>query len=349
MRRALTVVLLVLTTMIVVPVGQAGATPLSWRPTPTGTDAQLRGLSAVSRQVAWASGARGTVLRTVDGGASWAQVGPADTAELDFRDIEAFDARTAVALSIGPGESSRIYRTTDGGASWTETFRNTEEAAFYNCVAFFDRKAGLAVGDPVDGKFRLLSTADGGRSWRVLPGDGMPDALPGEYGFSASGQCITTTGPRNAWLATGGSTTARVLHSDDRGRTWTAGDTPLVSSESAGVFAVAFRNPRQGIAIGGDYANPTAGGDNLALSGDGGATWREPANSPAGYRSAVTYHPFLGSVLIAVGPTGSDLSLDGGRHWRQFDDGSYDTVDCARDGACWASGARGQVGTLRLG
>jgi photosystem II stability/assembly factor-like uncharacterized protein len=349
MKRALMVVLLTMTAMIVTPAGSAGASTLSWRLSSTGTEAQLRGLSAVSRHVAWASGARGTVLRTVDGGRTWAQVGPPDTATLDFRDIEAFDARTAVALSIGPGEASRIYRTTDGGATWTETFRNAEEAAFYNCVAFFDRKAGLAVGDPVDGKFRVLSTSDGGRSWRVNPGEGMPDALPGEFGFSASGQCVTVSGREDAWLATGGSTVARVLHSSDRGRRWTASDTPLASGPSAGVFAVAFRGSRQGIAIGGDFANPTGGEDNLALTGDGGRTWREPANSPAGYRSAVVYHPFLGSALIAVGPTGSDLSLDGGRHWRQFDDGTFDTVDCGNDGACWASGARGRVATLALG
>lgn len=348
MKRALLISLLVLASLLTAP-GGAGATHLSWRLTPTGTDAQLRGLSAVSGQVAWASGARGTVLRTVDGGRSWQQVGPPDTATLDFRDIEAFDARTAVVLSIGEGEQSRIYRTTDGGATWTESFRNTEPAAFYNCVAFFDSRNGLVAGDPVDGRFRVLSTSDGGRSWTVLPGDGMPPALAGEYGFSASGQCITVTGRTDAWIATGGSATARVLHSADRGRTWTASDTPLASSPSAGVFAVAFRTPRTGIAIGGDYANPTVATDALALTGDGGRTWREPVTAPAGYRSAVTYHPFLPTVLVAVGPTGSDVSLDGGHRWRQFATNSFDSVDCGRDGACWASGAKGAVGALRLG
>ena len=349
MKRALTIVLLVLAALVVAPSGTAGADPLSWRLTPTGTDAQLRGLSVVNRHVAWASGARGTVLRTVDGGRTWRQVGPPDTATLDFRDIEAFDARTAVALSIGEGENSRIYRTTDGGATWTETFRNTEPAAFYNCVAFFDGRHGLATGDPVEGKFRILSTSDGGRSWARVPNAGIPDAQTGEFQFSASGQCVTVAGRKDAWLATGGGATARVLHSGDRGRTWRASDTPLLSNPSAGVFAVAFRTPRQGIAIGGDFLNPTGGEDNLALTYDGGRTWREPANSPQGYRSGVTYHPFLGSVLIAVGPTGSDLSVDGGRHWWQFDDGTFDTVDCGRDGACWASGAQGRVATLRLG
>ncbi len=349
MKRALTIVLLVLAALVVVPAGVAGAGPLSWQLTPTGTDAQLRGLSAVDRHVAWASGARGTVLRTVDGGRTWRQVGPPDTAALDFRDIEAFDARTAVALSIGNGEDSRIYRTTDGGATWTETFRNTEAAAFYDCVAFFDERHGLAAGDPVDGHFRILSTSDGGRSWRLVPDKGIPPAIDGEFEFSASGQCITTTGKRDAWIATGGGTVARVLHSADRGRTWTVSDTPLLSNPSAGVFAVAFRTPRQGIAIGGDFLNPAGGEHNLALTADGGRSWREPVNSPQGYRSAVVYHPFLSSVLLAVGPTGSDISLDGGRRWHQFDDGTFDSVDCGRDGACWASGAQGRVATLQIG
>jgi len=351
MRRALLTALLLLTGLLAVPTA-ASATPtlpLAWQLTPTGTDAQLRGLSVIDRKVAWASGQRGTVLRTVDAGRTWQQVGPPDTGGLDFRDVEAFDARTAVVLSIGEGEQSRIYRTSDGGATWTESFRNTDPAAFYNCVAFFDARNGLTVGDPVGGKFRVLSTSDGGRSWTVMPSDGMPDALPGEYGFSASGQCVTVAGKRDAWIATGGSATARVLHSSDRGHTWTASDTPLASSPSAGVFAVAFRDRHTGIAIGGDYENETNGADALALSGDGGRTWREPVTAPAGYRSGVTYHPFLASLLLAVGPTGSDVTVDGGKRWYQFDDGGFDTVDCGWDGACWASGEKGRVARLHIG
>lgn len=322
---------------------------LSWQLKETGTTAQFRGLSAVSRKVAWVGGSRGTVLRTTDGGRTFSSVGPPEAAELQFRDVEAFDAKTAVVLSIGPGADSRIYRTTDGGKSWAKTFQNTEPTAFYNCVSFFDKRNGLAVSDPVDGKFRLAETHDGGATWQVVPSDGMPEALSGEYGFSASGQCITTHGRKHAWLASGGSAKARVFHSADRGRTWTVSDTPLRSSESAGVFALAFRDSRNGIAIGGDFADPPNGIDALALTSDGGQTWREPQNAPAGYRSGVTYHPWSGRVLLAVGPTGSDISLTGGQRWRKFDDGSFDTVDCSRDGACWASGEQGRVASLTLG
>ena len=66
---------------------------LSWQLTPTGSTARLRGLSAVSERVAWASGSGGTVLRTVNRGATWQNVSPPDTAALQFRDIEAFDRR----------------------------------------------------------------------------------------------------------------------------------------------------------------------------------------------------------------------------------------------------------------
>ncbi|MGQ0842171.1 WD40/YVTN/BNR-like repeat-containing protein [Actinokineospora sp.] len=331
----------------------ASATPdrglaLTWQLSPTGADARLRGLSAVSHRVAWASGSRGTVLRTVDGGRSWQRSSPPDTATLELRDIEAFDADTAVAMSIGPGDQSRIFRTDDGGTTWAETFRNAEPTAFYDCLAFFDRRHGLALSDPVDGKFRVLSTDDGGRSWTVLPTDGMPAALAGEFAFAASGQCLSVAGGRDAWIATGGGAKARVLHSSDRGRTWSAADTVLASTPSGGVFATAWRDTRRGIAVGGDFAAPTNGVDALGTSRDAGRTWQKPTTAPQGYRSGVAWHSFIPTAAVAVGPTGSDVTLDSGRNWHQFDAGSFDTVSCARDGACWAAGEKGRVATLRL-
>ncbi len=341
--RVLGVVVAVLLSLLVPAVGVAAGGP-TWVMKTTGTDAQLRGLSAIDSRVAWVSGSKGTVLRTVDGGTTWKSVGPPDTAGLEFRDIQAFDALHAVVLSIGLGDSSRIYRTADGGRTWALTFRNTEEKAFYDCVAFFDRFRGLAMGDPVDGKFRILSTVDGGRSWALVPEANFPPALEGEAGFAASGQCIATSGRFDAWFATGGGASARVLRSVDGGRHWKASSTPLLSLPSAGVFAVAFRTPFQGIAVGGDYARPSEPVVGVALSSDRGRSWVVPPEAPVGYRSGVAWR---GSSVIAVGPTGSDVSVDGGRHWRSFDVGSFDTVDCTWMRVCWASGEKGRVGVLR--
>jgi photosystem II stability/assembly factor-like uncharacterized protein len=318
----------------------------SWELSDTGSTARLRGLSVVGKHVAWASGSAGTVLRTVDGGRTWASVGPPDTADLQFRDIEAFDARRAVALSIGEGEASRVYRTVDGGRTWTETFRNDEPAAFYDCLAFLDQRRGLALSDPVGGKFRILSTVDGGRSWRVLPDAGMPAALAGEFAFAASGTCLVAAdhgGHGSAWFATGGGATARVFRTVNAGRTWTVTDSPVPSGPTAGIYSLAFRDPWHGVAVGGDFNTPTVAPDAAARSRDGGRTWSLADAEPGEYRSGSAW---LGRhAVLAVGPTGSDLSTDGGRTWRRFDTGSFDSVDCAR-GTCWASGENGRAARL---
>ncbi|ARZ66800.1 oxidoreductase [Streptomyces albireticuli] len=319
----------------------------TWHLTDTGTDARFRGLAAVSRSTAWAAGTKGTVLLTRNGGRDWRNVSPPGAAGLEFRDVEAFDARRAVVLAIGEGEASRVFRTDDGGATWTESFRNTDPRAFYDCMTFFDARHGIALGDPVDGRYRVLSTADGGRNWRVLPPDGMPPALPGEAAFAAGGQCLVSHGARDAWIATGGAATARVLHSADRGRTWTATDTPVPAGDPArGVFGLAFRDRTHGLAVGGDYRPGQPSERAAAVSGDGGAHWTTAGRPPAAYRSGVAWLPHSRRAALAVGPTGSDLTTDGGRTWRGFDPGSYDTVDCAPDGGCWAAGEKGRIARL---
>ncbi|CAM5587385.1 Oxidoreductase OS=Streptomyces alboniger OX=132473 GN=CP975_31025 PE=4 SV=1 [Streptomyces alboniger] len=308
---------------------------------------RFRGLAAVGRSTAWVAGTQGTVLRTTDGGASWRNVSPPGAAELQFRDIEAFDARQAVVLAIGEGEASRVYRTEDGGATWTESFRNTDAKAFYDCLTFFDRRHGLAMSDPVDGKFRILSTGDGGRTWKVLPSAGMPAAQEGEAGFAASGQCLVSSGPRDVWLATGGAARARVLHSADRGLTWTASDAPIPAGDPArGVFALAFRDRTHGLAVGGDFNADQPSPQAAARTGDGGRAWQPAAAPPPAYRSGVAWLPRSRTAALAVGPTGTDLTTDGGRTWRTVDTGSYDTVDCAPDLGCWAAGEKGRVARL---
>ncbi|MER8058859.1 MULTISPECIES: oxidoreductase [unclassified Streptomyces] len=331
----------------------AAATPgehqgVHWAVKDPGTpQVRYRGLAAVDRRTAWLAGTGGTVLLTRDGGTSWRNVSPPGADGLEFRDVEAFDARHAVVLAIGEGEASRVYRTDDGGASWTESFRNTDPDAFYDCMAFFDRRHGLAMGDPVGGKFRILSTSDGGRSWRVLPSAGMPPALDGEAGFAASGQCLVTAGSRDVWLATGGGARARVLHSADRGLTWSATDTPVPAGDPArGIFALAFRDRTHGLAVGGDYRAGRPSPQAAAVTHDGGRTWRPSATPPPAYRSGAAWLPHSRASALAVGPTGTDLTTDGGRTWRTVDTGSYDTVSCTPDLGCWAAGEQGRVARL---
>ncbi|GAA1708974.1 WD40/YVTN/BNR-like repeat-containing protein [Fodinicola feengrottensis] len=318
----------------------------SWQLTPTGTTNQFRGLAALSRTTAWVAGVKGTVLRTTDGGQHWLNVSPPDAAALEFRDVEASDSRHATALAIGDGDASRIYSTSDGGAHWTRTFTNDDPKAFYDCLTFFDTRRGLALSDPVDGKFRILSTVDGGRTWKVQSTDGMPAAQTGEFAFAASGTCLVSSGPFDAWFATGGGTASRVFHSTDGGRRWHAVDTPIPVGATAGIYSLAFRTPWQGIAVGGDYNTPASAPNAAAATIDGGRTWHG-FTGPGEYRSGAAWVPFTRATVLAVGPTGSDVTRDGGRTWQRFDTGSFDSVECAPDGGCWASGSAGRAARLR--
>ena len=116
-----------------------------WTIQSSGTQASLRGISAVNARVAWAGGTQSTLLRTVDGGKTWIALPAPASESLDFRDIEAFDEQSAIATSAGPGAQSRLYRTTDGGSHWTPLFQNKDEAGFFDAIAFWDRML-LGVG-----------------------------------------------------------------------------------------------------------------------------------------------------------------------------------------------------------
>jgi photosystem II stability/assembly factor-like uncharacterized protein len=319
-----------------------------WESQPSGTNIRFRGVSAVSRMVAWASGERGTYARTTDGGRTWTVGQVPGAAELDFRDVDAFDADTAYLLSIGEGEKSRIYKTTDGGASWQLQFKSSRPAAFFDAMAFWDRDHGIAMSDPVEGRFLVITTSDGGRTWRETPREGMPPALEGEGGFAASGTCITVEGRRNAWFGTGGTSGARVFRSTDGGRTWAVAATPVAHGKSAGIFSVAFRDARRGVAVGGDYTKESESKNNAAVTRDGGRTWISVGDArPNGYRSCVAYVRGAGdAMLVAVGPTGSDYSTDAGASWRSFGAEGFHTASFTRAGggaAGWAAGERGRI------
>lgn len=317
-------------------------------PQVSGTTAHLQAVSAVDARVAWVGGRAGTYARTVDGGLNWsaAVVPGAGTAE--FRDLHAVDARTAYLMSAGPGDASAIYRTDDGGATWRKTFVNPDAQGFFDCLAFWDARHGLLYGDSVAGRLVAFVTHDGGQRWERVAR--LPLALPGEGGFASSGGCVQV-GPRGrAWIATGAGSRARVLSSRDGARRFSVVDTPVVADESAGLTALAFRDARHGLAVGGRIrgAGP---GLRVALTADGGRTW-SPAGEPRleGALYGVAYVPGARPALaVAVGPAGMDVSQDDGRTWRALDDGNTWSLAFApgAPGIGWAVGPGGRVVRLR--
>jgi photosystem II stability/assembly factor-like uncharacterized protein len=160
---------------------------------PSHATENFRGVSAVSRQIAWASGTHGTYLRTTNGH-TWipAQVPGAES--LDFRGVVAFSADEAFLMSAGPGDQSRIYHTTDAGRHWQLQFTNTNPKGFFDSMIFWDQTHGIVLGDPIPDekgqiKFELLMTADG-QTWTPIPPAKLPPSLEGEGAFAASNTCL---------------------------------------------------------------------------------------------------------------------------------------------------------------
>lgn len=328
------------------PVSKPMLEPLS-----SGSTALLQAVSAPSDGIVWVSGHAAAVLRSTDGGATWTSITvPGAAADsLQFRDVYAVDATTAYLLAAGPGSRSRIYKTTDGGRNWELQFTNPDSSAFYDCFDFWNARRGVALSDGVGGHLLIRRTTDGGGHWDLPPADSLPLAQKGEGGFAASGTCIVTLAGHFAWIGTGAADTARVLESEDGGRTWRATATPIAAGNFAGIATVAFRDTLHGLVLGGKLGSPAEFSANVAVTDDGGRTWRlaaRPGFSGAVYGAAVI--PGRAGSVVAVGPRGLAYSGDDGSTWTTLDTLAYWSVGFASRRIGWAVGPAGRITRIRL-
>jgi photosystem II stability/assembly factor-like uncharacterized protein len=332
--------------LIVATPMRAVAQAQGWEFLKVETTASFRGLSVVSDRVIWASGTRGTVIRSVDGGTTWSVDSIPNGSTFDLRGIHATSDRVAhVAATAG-----RIWKTTDGGKIWSLKFQAADTSMFLDAIVFRNDRDGFALGDPMNGQFVILVTSDGGETWREAQGAARPIANDGEAAFAASGTSLVFIGSRFGWLGTGG-TTARVYRTTDSGATWRAHNSAIpAKAGSGGVFSVAFADSLHGVVVGGDYEQPDSSARTAAMTVDGGATWTPPQQFPRGYRSGVAMHRTDAGHLmaIAVGTNGSDVSRDGGKTWTPLDATGFNAVQFAPSGVAFAVGARGRVARILL-
>ena len=310
----------------------------AWKTTETGVKAKLRGVSALNDGPIYASGTAGTVIKSNDGGITWSRLSVPDAERLDFRDVEAIDGDVALLMAAGPGEASRIYKTTDGGRTWDLKFRQANPKGFLDAIALFNDKQAIALGDPLDGRFQILKSDDAGETWQPIAGAGMPEALANEGCFAASGTCLVAGDDGLAWFGTGSAKVSRVFRSSDFGKTWSAAETPVeADSASKGIFGLSFNDPLHGFAIGGDYKAIEKPGPLLARTDDGGASWKLVESGPKGFREAVRVVPETkGQTLFAVGPAGSEVSVDAGLTWEPVGErGFHAAAGFRRNGESW--------------
>ncbi len=312
----------------------------------SGSSASLRGLAVVDDNIAWVSGSKGTILRTIDGGENWQDVSVVNADSLDFRDIEAFSADVAIVLNAGfPGV---IYKTIDGGANWKKVYSDLRPQIFFDAMDFWDEDSGIAFSDAIDGKIVLVKTDDGGTTWQDLKTTVLPPALENEGGFAASGTCLTTFGDSSVWIAMG-APDSRIFYSADRGRKWKVFNTPMnQAAPGAGIFSLSFSNLNYGLAVGGNYEQPDDTIKLISSTNDGGKTWQLINNSNVnGFKSAIA-NVFDTQLWLCTGPTGTSFSEDNGNSWILSDSVGYHALVLLPNKTGWLSGANGRIAKIEV-
>ena len=235
---------------------------------PSGTTADLWGVSFVSVSTGWATGAQGTIIHTTSGGYAWTPQPSGTTQTLygvSFADV---DHGWVV------GAAGTILATVNGGQTWSKQTSGTTEDLY--SVAFATLLRGWAVGD----HGVVLTTVDGGTHWipqvsgttsllrsvhfsdtvhGAIVGDGGTILKTSTGGIPPDSTPPTTTSDADAgwhnadvtvnFTATdgsGGSGVAFTEYSLDNGTSWTLGSSLTIAAPAGhtadGVHEILFNS-----------------------------------------------------------------------------------------------------------
>ena len=308
----------------------------------SGTNTSIRGLSVVNDNVVWVSGSHGMVGRSSNGGKSWKWMTVKGFEKTEFRDIESFDANTAIIMGIA--DPAYILKTKDGGETWKVVFENKTKGMFLDAMDFLNNGRGMVVGDPVGNKVFLAETADGGETWKEW-NDKQPVADSGEAFFAASGTNIRLFNDNQFFLVSGG-TKSRLITNDH------ISDLPIIQGkESTGANSIdvydleKIKGRKRMIVVGGDFKADSSSEKNCFYTTDGGNTWNAPSVPPHGYRSCVEY--LSKTDLLSCGLNGVDYSANGGKTWQWISKEGFNACRIAKLGtSIYLAGNNGKIGKI---
>jgi photosystem II stability/assembly factor-like uncharacterized protein len=214
---------------------------------------------------------RSYLLKTTDGGETWARVDVVGAGEDNLQLVRVSFADSERGWVFG--EEGALYATTDGGATWKRLRVPTRHLLLG--ASLLDARQGWLVG----AGSTLLQTTDGGVTWR----EGQVVSVPAGFSSAPSPRptqaqtvqtqaaslrlnAVSFADARHGWAV---GARGAVLVTSDGGRTWAA----QASGTESDLFDVKFFDAREGWAVGGDGA--------AIHTADGGATWRaEPTGTP---------------------------------------------------------------------
>jgi len=313
----------------------------------SGTKTSLRGLSVVNDNVIWVSGSNGTVGKSTNNGKNWKWFTVKGFEKSDFRDIEAFDAATAVIMAIGQPVNAPAYilKTNDGGETWKVVYENKTKGMFLDAMEFWNEQSGIVIGDPVEGRFFIARSFDGGSTWRDIPFQNRPVADSGEACFAASGTNIRALDRDEAVFVSGGLKSRMFTKKNPVNLPVIQGKETTGSNSIAVYDHDKLKGGKKMIIVGGDFNADSSAEKNCFFTSDGGKNWTAPKIPPHGYRSCVEY--LSKKDILTCGLNGVDYSFDGGRTFNWISKEGFHVCRIAKLGpGIFLAGGNGKVGRL---
>lgn len=305
----------------------------------------FRGLSVIDDYVFWVSGSNGTIGFSMNGGKTINWVNPKGFEDRDFRDIEAFDHQTAIAVAVG--EPALILKTTDSGRTWKVVYQDGQPGVFLDDIEFYDNdpRHGIALGDPINGQAYVLSTSDQGNTWEKLNTTSIPQLSEGEAYFAASGSNSFMLDDKTYMTVTGGLNSNLILNKQPV----TKLNLNKTSSATSGANGMDYwASNKFGMIVGGDFEIPHSSENNLfifELNDSNKPIVLTPQTPPRGYKSGVTILSQTSAISCGLG--GVDTSNDKGMNWKNLTSTAYHSCKRAKKGKeVYLTGPNGRIGKL---